>query len=130
MFQLSEKLTKSKQFQPAGMAGPSPRSIISWECLFWVHGNPVITILLWRIPQDWSCAPEFKFPGTFGSGATSGDPAPDPKFPETVGSAGANKTFKLFVGAVQTLPRTKHGGLQADLLGGLGGHSPPSEKTV
>ena len=61
-----------------------------------------------------SCAPELQFPGTVGSGATSSDTAPDPMFPGTVGSGGANKSS----GAVQTLPRTKHGGFQADLLGG------------
>ena len=67
-----------------------------------------------------SCAAELKFPGTFGSDATSGDPALDSMFPGTVGSAEAKKFWSC-----PNPPKDQTRRPPGRLTGGSGGAEPP-----
>ncbi len=114
-------------FNPYTMPGPCTHSKLSWEFSIWCNGNPIITIVLGWIPPDTS-NPVYQMGNS-----------PEMFYlvqpPATLYQMGnSQESFNLvqnkipnFLLAVQSLPRTKHGGLQADLFGGLGAATPPEK---
>ena len=127
---LSGDLTKSRQLQPIHYVQTLHQKHIFLGFSILVQWKPHYHYPTLTDTSGYlqSCVPNEKIPGTLGFGATSVFVLHQiQKFQELLDLV--QTKVQTFSGAVQSLPRTKHGGLQADCYGGSGGRSPQWTKT-